>query len=345
MHFTFLDGAIGYDCVSCGSRCCHGLGFAMRQDELIPFLGKAPNLSPFLQLREHGAEAFDLVDGCWLLEPDGRCGLEVKDGRAAKPSVCRLFPLYTRLIGGELVVDVRLLYCPLEDASGLGPGAAVLRYDEAAAEIEELARPFAKEVTLSPGAPDDILAREAKLRERVRERLDAGDSATLLAHAHEVDEGGLQKLRAAWRRYFQVDDSFDAQVARPLGLILSSLRMAALTAPGAAPWPRLQRALPAQLLATAFYMELSARAGRRPTLRGIAEVWRSTASVRELLARWQQPRTLPDTPLPPGSPPELVQAYATVRASTLPLGEALESADLAAALRPLLLRAVADRLL
>jgi hypothetical protein len=343
VYFTFLDGAIGYDCVSCGSRCCHGLGFAMRQDELIPFLGKAPKIAPFLQLREHGADAFDLIDGCWLLEPDGRCGLEVKDGRAAKPSVCRLFPLYTRLIGAELVVDLRLLYCPIQDAATLGPGAAVLRHEEAAAEIEELARPFAKPIAVAPGSPDDLLGREAKIRDATRELLDSADSASLIARAHGVDEAPLQRLRASWRGYFEVEPGFDRP--RPIGLSIPMLRMAALTTPGAAPWPRLTRALPAQLLAASFYMELSARAGREPSLRGIGEVWRSTASVRELLARWEQPRTLPETPLHPGTPPEIERAYRQVQSSTRPIGEALIAAELPVALRPLLVRAVADRLL
>jgi hypothetical protein len=91
-------------------------------------------------------------------------------------------------------------------------------------------------------------------------------------------------------------------------------------------------------------MELSARAGRPVTLRGIAEVWRSTASVRDALARWNDTRPLPEKPLAPGTAPELQSAYDRVRTANRPLGEALELAEIDPALRPIVLRTVADRL-
>jgi hypothetical protein len=344
VHFTFADGALGYDCVRCGSRCCHGLGFALRQDELIPFLGKAPRLAPFLQLRDHGADAFDLADGCWLLGQDGRCSLEVTEGRGAKPSVCRLFPLYARLIGRELVVDLRMLFCPLEDASTLPASAAVLRHAEAAAEIEALARPFAKETAVAPGAPEDLLQREAAVRDAAYALAVSDSPATVIAHSHGFDQGVLSSLYQSWRRFFGSGTKTAAQVARPLALAVPLLRMAALTAPGAAPWPRLSRTLPASLLAAAFYIDLSVQAGRPASLRGFAEVWRSTASVRELLARWSEPRRVPEGP-PPAGPPELARAFQQVQASTRPIGEALEATSLAPPLRPLLVRALADRLM
>jgi hypothetical protein len=343
MHFTFMDGAIGYDCVRCGARCCRGLGFSLRTDELIPFIGKAPKLAPFLQVEENGANAFDLADGCWMLSGDGRCQLEVAHGRSAKPSVCRIFPLFVRRIGEQMVLDLQLLSCPLEDATELGPSTAVLRHHELTKELSELAAPFAKNASLCPGAPDDLLQCEAQIRDQAGELMGVDDSAALVAQSHGVDQSHLTSLRAEWRRYFDSEDGFDHP--RPMALALPVLRMVALTTPGAAPWPRLSRALPAQLLATSFYMELSARAGRPPTLRGLGEVWRSTLPVRELLARWREVRQLPDAPLGPGYPAELRTAYARVQASSAPIGQSLAEASLPVGLRPLLLRLVADRLL
>jgi hypothetical protein len=340
VHFTFLDGAIGYDCVRCGSRCCKGLGFSLRHEELIPFLGKSPKLAPFIQIHRNYSNAFDLADGCWLLGDDGRCGLEVEHGRAAKPSACRLFPLQARRVLGQLVADVQLLACPLEDAAALGGRGMRLTHEEAAVDIAELGAAFAPELLVARGAPDDLLEGEARLREGTRDLLDVGDSAALLARLHGADEADLSALRADWRRWFGVEDGFDA--SRPMALALPALRLSAISAPNSPPWPRLQRALPLHLLAASFYMELSARAGRAVTLRGIAEVWRSTASARALLARWREVHEVPAEPPPIA---DLQPVWNQIRASDRPIGEALEAAAVPLPLRPVLFRALADRLL
>jgi hypothetical protein len=339
VYFTFLDRALGYDCVRCGARCCHGLGFGLRAEELIPFLGKAPKMAPFLQIKRHHTDAFDLADGCWLLEGDGRCGLEIREGRDAKPAVCRLFPLQPRRVAGELIVDLQILRCPIEDAKR-SPGF-VIDHAAAAAEVAQLGEPFARNETVPPGAPDDLLARETQIRDATRELLDRGDSAAVIARTHRADEAELTGLRDRWRRWLGVADGFDA--ARTFALAIPTLRMAAITTPGAAPWPRFARAIPNQLLAASFYMELSALAGRPVTLRAIGEVWRSTASVRQLLARWtDKPKAIADDPLPE-LPEPLRQAFDQVAASSHPIGEALEATSVAVELRPLLLRLVADR--
>jgi hypothetical protein len=349
VHFTFIDGAIGYDCARCGARCCHGLGFALPNEALIPFLGRAPQLAPFLQLQARGAHAFDLSgDGCWLLRDDKRCGLEVEHGRDAKPSVCRLFPLQVRRVAGQVVVDLQLLACPLEDAARMAasPASTVVRHADCAREVEAHAGPFTLDVPLAAGAPDDLMAREAEIRDRAAGQLDAGDSVAVVARAHDVAAEPLAAMRESWRRWLGVGGREDAEVARPFALALPSLRMAALTAGGTPPWMKLNRDLPARLVAGAFYTELSVHAGRAPTLRAIAELWRASPMLREALARWTVARELRDTPAPPGTPPELTRALDEVRATapTRPLGEALAATGLPTPLRPVLLRLVADRL-
>jgi hypothetical protein len=344
VYFTFLDRALGYDCVRCGSRCCQGWGFGLPAEELIPFLGKSPRLAPFLMIKQQRVDAFGLSDGCWMLEPDGRCAIENQDGRAAKPAVCRLFPLQPRRLAGEVIVDLRLSQCPVEDAKGLGAGGAVIDHASAAAEVLAFGGPFTRSDSVPPGAPADLVAREAQIRDATADLLDLGDSAAVIARAHGLDGGELTSLRARWRSWLGLDSGLDA--ARTFALAIPSLRMAAITAVGAAPWPRLSRALPGQLLATSFYMELSARAGRAVTLRGIAEMWRSTASVRQLLARWTDPpKPLNDEPRAelPGPLRQAFDQVANRLAGSTPIGEALESTEIAVELRPLLVRLVADR--
>jgi hypothetical protein len=350
LHFAFLDGAIGYDCVRCQARCCRGLGFALAPGELVPLVSRAPGVAPFLQLHATAVHAFDLTDGCWLLTADSRCSLELAHGRAAKPALCRLFPLRVGRSGEDVVVELQLGACPLEDARGLsaGPGRTVLRHEPLATELadaELLA--FAVELRLAPGAPADLLGREAAARDRTAGWLDASRIEDALGGA--ADE--LTALTNEWRGYFGLvaDESaaLAAEVARPFLLAVPGLRMNALTAPGAPPWPRLERGLPARLAAAAFLAALSLRAGRAPSLRAIAELWQNTWLVREALARWHEPLRPSEGEPPESTPPELGRAFARVRASERPLGEALgdAAAGLAPSLRPLLLRLVSDRLL
>jgi hypothetical protein len=348
IHFAFLDRAIGYDCVRCGSRCCRGLGFGLGGAELVPLLGRAPALAPFMQLSPTGVNAFTLTDGCWALAEDGRCSLEIGHGRAAKPSICRLFPLRLQRVGTDLVVDLQLLSCPLEPARAIsaGPGRTVLSHDELRAEVEaDGLAAFALEVRIAAGAPNDLLAREAAIRDQTAVDLAASDPLDVVGGAREE----LAAMRAGWRRFFGLGDdeaaALDRRVTPSLALALPLLRWSALTAPGAPPYPRLASRLPARLLAGALWAAFSVRAGRPPSLRTLAELWRGTPLVREALCRWHAVAT-PNGAPPSGTPPELAAAFAEVQRSGRPLGEALEALTpaLAPPLRPLLIRLIADRL-
>jgi hypothetical protein len=333
LHFAFRDAAIGYDCVACGARCCHGLGFALAGAELVPLVGRAPGIAPFLQLARDAVHAFDLEDGCWQLGSDGRCGIEVAHGRAAKPSTCRLFPA-NRLwrAGGVVIVDLQLAHCPLVDARK-GP-RTVIRWDDVARDLAEAGDgALAAEAGLPPATPDDWLAREAAVR-------DAGDDAPL----------PRAEAQAAWRAFFGVADdeaaALAAEVAPLQRLALPSLRLQLLTMPGAPPYPKLMRAIDAQLAAGAWLAALSVRAGRAPSLRALAELWRGLPLVRELLVRWHARVTLADEPAPASAPPEVAATWTALqaRAAVAPIGEALATTTLPAALRPLLLRLASDRM-
>ena len=332
LHFAFADGAIGYDCVQCGSRCCKGLGFALGSAELVPLLAREPRFAPFLQPMRGAVHVFDLEDGCWALADDGRCGVEQAHGRQAKPSTCRLFPVNQLMrIGGAMVVDLQLTHCPLVDAR-TGP-RTVIRWDEIARELEA-AGPSAitVEAKAPAGSPDDWLAREAAARD--------GAAAWTLARA----------LQPAWRGFFAVDDAeavrLEAALLPLYRLAMPSLRMNLLTRPGAPPYSKLLPAIEAQLAAGAWLACLSLRAGRAPSLRGIAELWRGLPLVRELLARWEAQITLANGVAPDSTPPEVAHAWTLLqkRATELPIGEALAATTLPPALRPLLLRLASDRL-
>ena len=332
LHFAFADAAIGYDCVACGARCCKGLGFALGGGELVQLLARAPTLGPFAQPMRGAVHMFDLEDGCWQLRDDGQCGVEVAYGREAKPSTCRLFPVNRLLrIGDAIVVDLQLTHCPLVDAR-TAP-RTIIRWDEIARDLESAGTgAIAMDGKAPPGAPDDWLAREAAARDGTAAWTPACESMT------------------AWRRFFDVDDAeaatLEAAVVPLYRLAMPSLRMNLLTLPGAPPYPKLMRNLEAQLAAGAWLAMLSARAGRAPSLRGIAELWRGLPLLRELLVLWPTRVTLANGVAPDSTPPEVAAAWPLLqkRATEVPIGEALLSTTLPPSLRPLLLRLASDRI-
>jgi hypothetical protein len=284
--------------------------------------------------------AFDLEDGCWALGADGRCDVEVTHGREAKPSTCRLFPVNRLMTFGEhRVVDLHLADCPLVD--GATNPRTLIRWDDVARDLGEL-DVMGTTPTLPAGTPDDWIAREAAVR----------DAA---AAARPVRIGGLlggeaTALLDTWRRWFDVPEdesrALEADVAPLFRLVLPSLRMQLLTLPGPPPYPRLMRTIDSHLAGVAWLAMLSRRAGRAPTLRGIAELFRWLPLMRELLVRWNTHVRLFEGAPPSSAPPEVATAWRALTdlAATEPIGEALEATTLSPALRPLLLRLASDRM-
>ncbi|MDB4965185.1 MAG: hypothetical protein JWN44_874 [Myxococcales bacterium] len=340
IYFAFPDAAIGYDCVTCGSRCCKGLGFALSGHELVPLLTRRPGFAPFLQMQRELVHAFDLDDGCWALGSDGRCEVEVEHGRAAKPSTCRLFPVNRLMTFGEhLVVDLHLADCPLVDAA-TGP-RTIIRWQDDAGDLDDVDA-IGTTPTLPAGTPDDWLAREAAVRDAA--------GACRPARVGELLSAEAGALLATWRRWFGVGDDeaavLEAEVAPLFRLVLPSLRMQLLTLPGPPPYPRLMRAIDSHMAGVAWLAMLSRRAGRAPSLRGIAELFRWLPLLRELLVRWNTHVRLFEGAAPASAPPEVAAAWRalTELAATEPIGEALEATTLPPSLRPLLLRLASDRM-
>jgi hypothetical protein len=352
IHFAFVDGGLGYDCVRCGARCCHGLGFALPAAGLPGLLEAAPGLSPLVQLRERGAFVMTSADGCFALAEDKRCSIELQAGYAQKPLVCRLFPLRPRRVGGTLVVDLQLLSCPMQPADQLVPGPGVARITHAQAE-RELAGlhedPLFDVVAPPRGAPDDLWLREAAARELVTAALLTSADAPTALGIGEAEEA----LGARWRRDLSVDGGAAFAPWRQLFLLCwPVLRLNTLLMPGAPPYPRLIRRLPALAAAGLVLIELAVSLpwplgrGPRPTPRALVELWLLQVRHRDLLLCWDERVQLRGR-ISAETPPSVARANAELerQAETLPLGAAFAAAaqGLAASERALLLRAAADR--
>ncbi len=217
-YFTFPDGALRYDCQTCGQRCCRGRGFSLGGDELIPLLGKVPRLATYLRLRPGGsAYAVDVTDGCWFLKSDGHCQIEVEHGRAAKPSTCKLFP-FNRVfrVRDVRVIDVNTTLCPVQVADGSG-----VRHQEILDDIAAVGPSPVVDVPLPepPELPDVWVKTEQA--------------------ATELDVAGT--CWDAWcALYGAPSESRLAEVVPRVRLLLPSLRFGFLFRRDAAPglWPR-----------------------------------------------------------------------------------------------------------
>ncbi len=354
LYFAFLDGSLGYDCAACGGHCCHGLGFGLGRGALVPLLARHPQAAPFAQAAGGMATILTLADeGCWYLRGDGRCVVEAEDGRAAKPSVCRLFP-FNRLhaVGGVTVVEPQLLNCPLEDRLGRGG----VTFAELRAELGACGDLPVVPANGPAGLPDDWLDRERAVVELSGAHLDEPDPIVLCAAQVPSEADRLVRLRAWWRRSLGLDAEAiesEERLGRPLALLAPALRFSTLFHAAQGPYPKVAARLPSLLLGFALYSGLAARAlghGRPPGLRALAELFRGTVFQRELLARWDRPAWLDATPMASDLPPPVGAAHEALQRlladGPRPLGEAFDAAaePLVPWERHLLLRALADRL-
>ena len=72
---------------ACGAAAAAARGSASRMTarELVPLLGRAPRLAPFLQAQARGVLAFDLRTAAGRSPTTGAASLEVEHGTEAKP--------------------------------------------------------------------------------------------------------------------------------------------------------------------------------------------------------------------------------------------------------------------
>jgi hypothetical protein len=124
LYLAFPDGVFHYECAQCNAFCCRGYGFAGSfEREMRPLFARYPMIQGMATKRTGDFVVFSTpASGCILLGSDNRCRIEKDLGKAAKPSICRLFPFnsFTR-IGKTVVVSPHFL-CPLRVEVPARPG-------------------------------------------------------------------------------------------------------------------------------------------------------------------------------------------------------------------------------
>ncbi len=323
IFFAFLDGAFRYDCASCGQACCRGKGVALAaQRELVPLLGRVPQIAPLLQPLSGGYVRLpDVTDGCWFLASDGMCGYERMYGRDAKFTTCRLFP-FNRVfrVGASQVVDVNSVVCPVEDALGTGRGVT---HAELADELAALAKnPLTESsVDLPQGARElRWLALETTVRDDSARFVTEPTFLPFAQHLQqqtsrhlglrgEVSDAVGRLAAVLDQLYGVVDSPLAAAVARALTLLVPSLRFNALFRRGADDYRRMVLSLPTQLYATYILSLHAAAVWNRPlSLRAITELHQAQTELRTLLGRLHEPAQLAAPILTPDLPTTLQQA-------------------------------------
>jgi Fe-S-cluster containining protein len=183
IYFAFSSGRFGYDCVTCGAKCCRGFGYSLgSQAELASQLSRRPEVAVFLdRIGARGATVQNLPPGCFFLE-GGRCQIHAGLGYAAKPETCRLFPFNRiRLLGDHLLIGPHLGLCPLQIAASDSPS----KESQHKVLLDELARAgVSAEVSRAVciGEPATAVLLERQIVALSERHLDRGD---YLAFAEE----------------------------------------------------------------------------------------------------------------------------------------------------------------
>ena len=293
VYFPFADGALGYDCVACGARCCkrEGGGFGLSRAELDA-LDSAfgvikswahPTRSPaYFSIHSPG-------ERCVFLEPDNSCRVQATLGYAAKPLVCRLFPanqfFLLRAAGQDLVLvaDLNPL-CPIVPATAArhrlchGP----LSQQLADPWTELCARAKKIDLDASRAEVAEIIRRELAWRDQPQEGPLALDTAFCDRIERQIGDDPRFYMEAAAA-------ACTAMAARMRLLLLHSLASyqsaATLHSKIVALWPRI-------MLLWAHALSLHSQLARcRPTLQSAYDLATDSALAFWLLAQLDhQPR-------------------------------------------------------
>lgn len=351
LYFTFLDGAFGYDCASCGQACCRGKGVALdAQRDLVPLLTRVPQVASLLTPLEGGYVRLpDVTDGCWFLRVDGLCSYEVTHGRDAKFTTCRLFPFNRVFRAGSLrIVDFNSVVCPLRDLHGTGQG---IRHQELSAELSAVGEgPLTSTALPLPDGAREL--RWAVLEQAILDAsADALQAQSYLPYAaHQLAQtrrhvglrgsaaadfalDQLSRLESSLVALFGAAGPGSPLTTRRMALLTPSLRFNTLFRRGAGPYSESALRQPAQLLAAWFLASLAAStmtpgaalsekaSDATPpdapvlSLRGLTELYQAQGPLRDLLARLEDRAVLTQA-LPVGDLPGPL-ADAAGRLSTL----------------------------
>jgi len=292
-YFTFEDGALRYDCVTCGAKCCKGFGIGLDRAGAERLCAERPALRAFVRVSGGGTVvAANVSDGCWFLDAERLCGLERTGGRTAKPPACRLFP-FNRLfrVGGVRVVDANTLLCPLEDARGAGVSHA-----ELLAELEELGDRATWAIAEPPAGQSaaEALAEERAAARACAEAVARGE-AEFAVVASAMGGGPVEELRAARAaaaRLLGLGDAVEggdsAATARVLARVAPSLRFNARfgtgAGAGAGAGARVD-SVARWLVMLELLLRAGSALGAPPTLRAATELFQARRPLLAVLAR------------------------------------------------------------
>jgi Fe-S-cluster containining protein len=257
VYFPFVDGLLAYNCPKCGYRCCKGAGFAATPSEFVTLRKHYPALAYFSSVAQKATEPLvqmvNFSPQCFFLRDDGLCDVHAQHGRAAKPFVCKSFPINAfRLEGDTLVADVNFL-CPIELASG-APGDERIHHADLLRDIVE----HEDIVVAAATRPRAAALSHARidLEERLRERCaslplvelcaiyEASSRAPGMAFEDEASvvadhRRGLERFRAAMAGFLRAPDAWrggDDEIDRLVAALAPRMRLiAALEYPWLAP--------------------------------------------------------------------------------------------------------------
>jgi Fe-S-cluster containining protein len=140
IYLAFPDGVFHYVCRECTMVCCY------RSAEFDGSFGKEiqqlVQLYPAMEItairRRGDVLTFTTPSGrCYFLNNDHRCDVEIRHGKALKPTACRVFPFnnYHRL-GKTFVVGLNFL-CPLRLQVPAAPGQVEGTHAQIEAHLRE----------------------------------------------------------------------------------------------------------------------------------------------------------------------------------------------------------------
>ena len=141
LYIPVVDGAIGYDCQSCGAGCCKvgNIGVLDRERDFL--LERWPSLALFQSLRGPNQTTYAKSSPrCWFLQDDLRCGVEEEHGRQSKPHVCRSHPVYLQPYLDERIVVASVSIGCVWATGDLSRAIGTLKWDDVRALHDESLR-------------------------------------------------------------------------------------------------------------------------------------------------------------------------------------------------------------
>ncbi|MBM4353252.1 MAG: YkgJ family cysteine cluster protein [Deltaproteobacteria bacterium] len=181
IYLAYPDRVLTYDCRRCPVLCCKGAGVAFSVDEVEAFPDGGETLADRARTLAGPYVFFDMSGcGCPWLDGRNRCRIESEAGtrgKAAKPLLCRLFPLSLSVrVGRWVALRPHFSSCPMRLV--LPPRRGLNGSHKAALDALGTAdwTPICRlEAALPDGVTDsEVVARESTFRDRCASLLSSG---------------------------------------------------------------------------------------------------------------------------------------------------------------------------